>query len=433
MLYFHIFYSIISYLAYALLFLPAVLFVLCGKKFWLERLGLRLPSHSVDLWFHASSLGEVQLLCPLITYLYKKKPTFKIHLSVFTLTGYNGAQAIYGKGTGKQKKQKNTNFSLSYLPFDIPLAMSRFVRKLHPQLVILTEGEHWYHLLRETKKQKIPISLVNGRISKRSYSYYRLFPRLSTHLFSHYDSLFLKSEQDKERYLNLGVDPKKIALTGDLKLDAPLKVQPASHTQKIRHKLGIKTKDFLWLCVSTRPPKEEKILIDVFLLLCEIEPNLKLVIAPRHLKRIPHVKSILKSVGLEFSLYSEGGKKTKCLLIDQMGVLQDFFLAANLAFVGGTMTNTGGHNILEPVWTGTPVVFGPDTSNISDLAKYITEKNYGAQIQDAQELYSLIKKVIRGKKKFKIKQSLITKNSSTQKIGQFLLKRYSIHQKQSEI
>ena len=408
-------YTLLGCLIYFLAFFPALVQILRGRGLWIERLGLRLPRHSADIWLHASSVGEVRLLFPLIAYLRSQKPQMEIHLSAFTWSGYDAAQKIY---------EKDKKISVSCLPLDVFFCMRRLTRRLRPRLLILTEGEHWYCLLREAKKQKIPAVLANGRISKKSFTYFRLFPYLSRHFLSHYAHFFFKSEQDRKRYLTLLPDHKKSMFIGDMKFDAPLTARSPSQVTEMRRQLCLTKKDFLWLCVSTRPPNEEKILADTFLLLREIYQNLRLVIAPRHLNRIPIVKKILEDKGLAFSLYSSKKRKSGCILVDQIGVLQNFFPAANLAFVGGTMADTGGHNILEPVWAGTPVIFGPDTRNILDSAEYVVKKNYGSQFQSPQELFNLVKETISGRKKFQIKKTLDAKASVSRKIGSYLLKKY---------
>ena len=380
---------------------------------WAERLGFRLPSkRNVDLWLHAASAGEVQLLYPLIQFLRQKKSKIKIHLSVMTHAGYQTAQRNFAF----------KNFSCACLPLDIKLLMQPLLKRLKPRILVITEGEHWPCLLKNAQERKVPTLLINGRISASSYQRLRLFPSLCSFLFGSYDYFFLKSKDDRKRYLDLRVPAPRALVAGDLKFDAPLQVRPAQELAKIRRKLDLKAKDFMFVAGSTRPPKEEKILIEIFKRLrSKHSRHIKLLLAPRHLQRLGSIKKLLSQQGLDFSLYNAPGPKKDCILVDQMGLLQKLYAAADLCFVGGTMSNTGGHNILEPVWAGTPVLFGPDVRNIPDLAEYIVKNNYGAQAADPQGLYSLADQYISRRRTFKTKDKTKQGSSASQVIGNTII------------
>ena len=314
------------------------------------------------------------------------------------------------------------NFSYALLPLDIDFLMRRYLAFLRPRILVTTEGEHWPFLLKNAKTQKTPSLLINGRISKSSYERLRAFPKFSRFLFSHYSYCFLKSKQDRERYIKLGMEPQKILLTGDLKFDAPSKILPRQEILKIRKKLGIQAKDFVFVAGSTRPPKEEEILIDIFIKLREKHARrIKFLLAPRHLHRLGAIKKLLSQKGLKFSLYSARNINTDLILVEQMGVLQRLYASADLCFVGGTMSNTGGHNILEPVWAGRPVLFGPDVRNISDMANYICKNNYGAQAKNSRQLLHLMDQFLRKKKTFKRRSNVKTEKAISQSIGECIL------------
>ena len=410
---FPLLYSLVGCIIYGLLFFPALLQIFRGQPLWAERLGLRLPSESVDLWLHAASAGEVQLLYPLIQFLRKKRPKIKIHLSVMTLAGYETAQRNFSFRA----------FSCACLPLDLKFLMQPLLRRLRPRVLVIAEGEHWPCLLQNAKAQKVPLLLVNGRISSQSYRRLKVFPSLCSFLFGHYTYLFLKSENDRKRYLNLQAAPQKAVVAGDLKFDAPLQIRPPQEIAKIRRKLSLEKEDFMLVAGSTRPPKEEKILIDIFKRLkSKHSRKIKLVLAPRHLQRLASLKKLLSRQGLNFSLYSAQGPKKDCILVDQMGLLSGLYAAADLSFVGGTLSDTGGHNILEPVWAGTPVLFGPDVRNIPDLAEYIVKNNYGAQAANPMQLFSLIDQFISKRRSFKTKSKAKQSSTAAQIIGDSILK-----------
>ncbi len=406
---------------------------ICKQRLGLSQQFPLLPIHKlqgqarpsvVDVWLHASSAGELRLLVPLISELSQRCPQSKIHLTVMTNTAYYAVAKLFAK------------FRISYscLPLDTPFCMQRLIKQLQPKVVMITEADHWPNLLQVAKKNKLPVWLINGRISKSSWQRFKTFPRTSRRLLNLYNHLFVKSELDYQRYLSLGVEESKLDLAGNMKFDAPLLHQTyrVATKAKLRERLGLDKDSFLFVAGSTRPPAEEKILIEAFSKL-ELKPGMVLALAPRHLKRTAKVKELLDKNGFTFCLYStsqasgvqavQGCKENYYMLIDEIGVLNELFTAADLAFVGGTMSNLGGHNILEPVWAGTPVLFGPDTANISDLADYVLSNQYGAQFKNPAELYNILKNFIDGRLKFKEKTKIDKQHSPSQKIVSYVLNR----------
>ncbi len=463
-------YYILSSLAYGLALLPLLLTSPFVKRrnTPLERLGLIVPKQKVDIWIHASSMGEVQLLHSFLDKLFAKRSKLKVHLTVMTQNGYRAAE----KHLQKMDFLKTSNFNFSFFPMDTVFTINRMFQALQPKLVLVVEGEHWPSLLFCAKKKKVPILLINGRMSQNSFIRYASMPRFSKKIFENYDFLFLKSIQDQIRYLELHVNPQKTSTVGDMKFDAPLFIPKKESILELKKKLNHhfsqvlkfskssqyakNKKALIFVAGSTRPPYEEIYLLEVFEKLKIHFPNLIFIIAPRHLKRLPQIQKYCKTQNIPYRLLNKvyknknqkkigqkeraldlknlkkwgnrGGKiegqQHACILVDAMGQLQTLYSLADLAFVGGTMSHTGGHNILEPVWAGTPVLFGPDVRNISDLSEYIIQNNYGAQVRNALELYDLSFAFFNQNLKFKKKKKQNTRHNATTIMSEFILKNY---------
>lgn len=240
----------------------------------------------------------------------------------------------------------------------------------------------------------------------------------------HYQRLFVKTEADKSRFGFFGVKDEQAIVAGDMKFDAPLLQRSEGRIQEIRSRIGASESDFVFVCGSTRPG-EEQLLLELARILKTNALPIKLVIAPRHIDRIKELQGDLCVSGDSVGLYSEGNLNSSIILVDKMGCLNDLYLAANLAFVGGTLVDIGGHNLLEPVWAGTPVLFGESTRNVNEAKNYILENNYGAMAADAAEMTKLIKKVINGEITFSIKSSEDLSHSATSIAGDYILQRLS--------
>ncbi len=207
-----------------------------------------------------------------------------------------------------------------------------------------------------------------------------------------------------------------------MKFDAPMTSIANERTAQIRRQAQVSPTEFLLVAGSTRPG-EEAILIDVFTALQNSFPTLKMIIAPRHLDRIGELKSLLDDRQIPFSVLGQTTGDAAITLIDRMGILNEVYAAGDLAFVGGTLVELGGHNILEPVWAGTPVVYGPHTTNVADAAEYIEERNYGIGTKSVGQLAELLEDVISGRKLFSVKTGNNLKSSPAAMVGEYVLSR----------
>ena len=382
-----------------------------GNEVWRGRLALDLSPGPVDLWMHAASVGEIRIIGNLIAFLLKNNPSLKIRVTAVTRTGVETARSILPR-----------RVSITFLPLDVSSLCSRVLCELKPKLIVIAETEIWPSLIGAAIEKSVPIILVNGRMTERSQRRYKLIARTVCRLLSTYDRFFFKSEADRDRYLTFGLSPEKGVVAGDMKFDAPMALKSKEWVDEIRAEVGTTPDQFMLVAGSTRPG-EEAILLNVVLELRKQYPQLRLVLAPRHMERLDEVRRLVEESGLALCYYGAGRACDGVTLVDRMGLLNDLYLAADLAFVGGTLVPIGGHNILEPVWSHTPVLFGSSLDNVTDAAEYIIAHNFGAKVADADELRMMLVEVISGRRNFAAKEVTDMEHSATAIAGTYILKR----------
>lgn len=388
-----------------------------GDVLWKGRLGDIEPSDDKTLWMHAASVGEVRVIGHLIDYLRKKRTDLPIHLTVVTRTGYDTAIKLYGD-----------TIRVTIFPLDAPVPVARTVRNVNPRMVIITETEIWFNLLRRLFELDIPVILVNGRMSDKGFNRYRMIGTAMRRLIPRYERLFLKTESDLDRYRYFGATEEKSFVAGDMKFDAPLVERSAGRIKEIRSRLGISDDDFLFVAGSTRPG-EEVMMLKLLKKLSrqskqlKLPKQLKLLLAPRHINRADEIRELLNQNEISFTTYGSVNPAKDAILVDRMGILNELYLAADLSFVGGTLVNRGGHNLLEPVWAGTPVLFGPSIGNVEDAAEYVEANNYGRMVATEDELARVVHDVMCGKETFATKTESASALSATAHIGDYVLER----------
>ncbi len=385
-----------------------------GSRLWKGRLGLYPARSEADIWLHAASVGEVKVAGYLIEYLLRKRPDLRIHITTMTRTGFDTATELYSR--------KNTSFS--FFPIDAPAIIRRTLNALAPRIVVITETEIWPNLICETDRREIPIVLINARMTEKAFKKYRLVKTSMKKLLNKYERFFYKTDSDSERYIQLGVEQARGVVVGDMKFDAPLIERTDAVVEDIRSRAGIKRDAFLFVAGSTRPG-EEATIANVHRELSHEHENLVTVIAPRHIERADEIKTLLESKWIPFSVYGEKRNGESLILVDRLGLLNELYLAADLAFVGGTLVDIGGHNILEPVWAGCPVLFGPSLHNVSEAADYIIGHKYGQIVHSEEDLLSVLKKSLSGDIIYSTKRSGDLEESPTATVGDFILEKLS--------
>ncbi len=340
---------------------------------WRERMGIYPFDYSNRkgcIWIHGASLGEITAASKLALQIKKKFPSNRIIVSAMTVTGKEHAAEIM---------EGIDEFVL--LPFDYLPIMNRGIERINPRTLILIETEIWPSLVFICRKKKVKIVLANARLSDATYKRYLRFKCFSKRLFNQIDTFFPKSDNEKEKFLRLGVHQKKIGVVGSLKMENSI-TRPFT-----RNELGIPPQKTVIVAGSVRKGEEEMV-IRAFKVLRENANDSYLIIAPRHMNRVGEIESILAREGLSFLKRTEkvSYNGEHVLILDTIGELRSIYSVADIAFVGGTLLPYGGHNLLEPAFFGVPTVFGPHTNNARTDALDLIETKSALLVKNEKEL-----------------------------------------------
>lgn len=359
---------------YVLLSLPKVLLSL--KKYrgtLLKRFGKNFPEVQKRgrplIWVHAVSVGETLAVAPLVKRLKALPSAPLVLLSTITKTGHEiGLKSI-----------PEADHHV-YLPLDLPYIIHPILKRVQPDLLLLSETDFWFHLQEGAKKMGAKIALVNGKLSERSFNRLRKLSSLKKHLFSPFDHFYLQGEAYQERFQALGISSSKLTVTGNLKLDAPLEEHDTSLLAS-----RLKLDEFPVLTIGSTHAPEEEIWLKALLELWKSFPDLKVFLVPRHPERFDEVARLIESLKIPYSRWSAGGTfaESNLVLVDAMGELKKCYALSTLAFVGGTFApKVGGHNIVEPAYFGVPVLFGPHMHSQPDFLELVTRFKAGVQLEE---------------------------------------------------
>lgn len=383
-----------------------------GSIKWRERMTFALPDQTSDVWIHAASVGEVKIASYLIRYLKQERPALSVLLTVVTDAGYRTA-----------KSELSELARVRFLPVDAAVPVALTLERVRPKVIGITETEIWPNFIAAAKVRNIPVVLINGRMSEKAQKRYRWISNSITTVLSAHVHFFFKTQTDADRYVEFGVGSDRATVAGDMKFDAPLLERSTSRIAELRADGGIASDAFLLVAGSTRPGEEELIMCQYARLKPDL-PRLRFLIAPRHTERADEVILLAQQLGLPVSLYGETEvTQDSVLVVNKMGILGELYMAADLAFVGGTFAKIGGHNILEPVWGGTPVVYGPSLANVHEAAEYIEHHQYGQRLQSPEELSTVISDLYHRRRKFAVKTTEEYRHSPTAMVGDYILKR----------
>jgi 3-deoxy-D-manno-octulosonic-acid transferase len=344
---------------------------------WLQRFGFpprRGPGRIV--WVHAVSVGEVRSAAPLIAAIRDRLPRHRIVVTTMTPTGADQVAALFDGAVAH-----------AYLPYDFPDAVGRFLDRIRPELAIIAETEFWPNLFEACNARRIPINLVNVRVSQASFRGYSLVPRTVERMFSRASLICAQTALDAQRLRNLRVDPSLIEVTGNLKFDAAMPDDLVAEGRALRALWG-RSRPVL-IAASTHPGEERPVL-SAFMALKRRWPELLLVLVPRHPERFRSVEDVVRARGLRTARRSvERGALpagTEVLIGDTMGELHRLYAAADIAFVGGSLVRHGGQNLLEACSVGVPVVFGPHMFHFEEISALALECGAARQVRDSREL-----------------------------------------------
>ncbi len=348
---------------------------------WKERLGIFVPPlQKGGLWIHAVSVGESVAAIPIIQALLERFPHLPITITSTTPTGYARIENSF-----KNKEAKEKIFHV-YFPYDLPLYIKRFLNRVEPRLLVLMETELWPNCLWICKQRKIPILVVNGRLSAHSMAGYQRFKPVVKQMLDCVSLVVAQSEEDGARFVKLGLNKKRLVVTGNIKFDVP--VQEGAFVEAIQLRVAWGVLRPVWIAASTHAGEEELILA-AFDELRRIFNDLLLILVPRHPERFKPVANLLEQRGYRVVQRSSGNpvaSDTQIYLGDTMGELGLLYAASDVAFVGGSLVPVGGHNTLEPAALGIPVIVGPHINNFIEITKLLTEAKALVKVSDTQSL-----------------------------------------------
>ena len=337
-----------------------------------QRLGAVPPVNGKPvIWLHCVSVGETQAARPLAQRLKQQFPHHALVVSTITRTGQNLARDVF----------RTQAASVFYFPFDWRWSVRRALRAINPDAVLIMETELWPNFLRECKVRQIPVALVNGRISRQSFRRYQLITFFLRRVLSSLTLAVMQSEMDAERLEALGMSKDKLYTAGNLKFDAEVASGLTSKTEEIRTRFGLDAGTSLILAASTHSPEEEVIIESIKQL--KKTTAVRLMIAPRHPERFKEVANLIQQSGLSWTRRTNppdsNDPNTDVILLDTIGELPATYQLAQIVFVGGSIVDKGGHNVLEPAATGAAVITGAHTHNFHAIVALMQEA--GALIQ----------------------------------------------------
>ena len=359
-----------------------------------ERLGI-LPRAVLQqvqgrpvIWIHAVSVGETRAAIPLIKRLRREYPDHVLLLSNVTETGREIAESI-----------PEVDVRI-YFPIDLSFLVQKLIRTISPKMVIIVETELWPQFIRACGRQKIPVLLVNGRISDRSFPRYRKVKKFIRPVLSQVESFCMQSDEDARRIKHLGADGDKVRVNGNIKFDMDIAIDVASSAADIRRQLGIDAQRPVWVAGSTHEGEEQAIL-NVYAGLLSSCHDLVLILVPRHPHRSSQIAQVLNDAGISYRLRSDNDAQplgyAEVILGDTLGEMLQFYAAADIVFVGGSLVPVGGHNILEASLLEKPVIFGSYMHNFREIAKYVNAAQGFGEVHNAAELEALMLRLLRDK------------------------------------
>jgi 3-deoxy-D-manno-octulosonic-acid transferase len=348
---------------------------------WPERFGFVASLHGRRvLWVHAVSVGEVRSAAPLVAGLVERYPEHCVVVTTMTPTGSQQVRELFGERVRH-----------CYVPYDFPVAVRRFLDRVRPEAAVIAETEFWPNIFDECGRRRIPLLLVNGRVSQASLRGYLRVPNIARSMLSNADLLCAQTRVDAQRLRNLGAPEHLIHVTGNLKFDVELPAQLLEEAHVVRGHWGRQRP--VLIAASTHAGEERKVL-EAFAVLKRRYPKLLLVLVPRHPERFQSVARLSRKRGLAVALRSRTPgvlpMRTEVLVGDTMGELQRLYAAADVAFIGGSLVPHGGQNLLEACAVEVPVAFGPHMFHFEEISSMALERGAARQVHDVQGLVDAV-------------------------------------------
>lgn len=325
---------------------------------WAERLGvvIRPEVGQPPLWIHAVSVGETVAAAPLLEKLLLSHPDLPVLITTMTPTGSDRVRSLFGN-----------RVTHCYAPYDLPFCVNRFLDRIQPRAVVIMETELWPNWIHCCQQREIPVVLANGRLSAKSAAGYAKFSALIRPMLRSLSWLAVQEDSHAKRFIALGAHENALSVIGNIKFDLQLSADLSQKAGLLREQWGEQRPV---LVAGSTHEGEELLLLDTFTKLQRDDDRLLLIIVPRHPERFSAVKDLLNLQSWSFAVWSDSNRSLRnaqVLLVDTMGELLNFYAAADIAIVGGSFINRGGHNPLEPAALAVPVVMGRSVFNFQDI------------------------------------------------------------------
>ena len=332
---------------------------------------------------HAASVGEFNAASPLIRALLKTYPGQSVTVTSLTPTGSERVQSELGD-----------TISHCYIPLDLPGAVSRFLSRLQPQLIIVMETEIWPNLYLQAQRLNIPLMMANARLSQRSVNRFQRMPEFVKDVLQAVDWIGAQSTDDQNRLTGCGADPQAVELTGNLKFDlatpASLNEQGAALRSRWNSSRPV-------LVAGSTHEADESVVIPAFVDLLKNLPDALLILVPRYPERFARATQLAKAAGLRTELHSQGeacSEQAQCFVIDTIGELMTYYACGDVAFVGGSFGDQGGHNALEPAALGKPVLLGPNMENAREIASQLLQREAARRVTNQQDFRQAAEQIL---------------------------------------
>ena len=354
-----------------------------------QRMGYLPVSFNLDgdqsIWIHAVSVGEALTARALVTDLKSRYPGLRIFLSTTTLTGQQVART----------RLPDVD-AVFFFPIDWPPFVRRTLRLVRPRLFIMMETEIWPNLLRACRRRGVKTMLVNGRISSRSYPRYRFARPFFRRVLADVDRFCMQSEESARRIIDIGADPARVTVTGSLKFDSletPAAVAAGRGAGRVLRYFRLPASRLVFMAASTVKGEEDAVLA-AYAAVRRAHPTALLVLAPRKPERFGDADALARAEGLRVvrrtELAVDAEPRADVVILDTIGELAHLFQVATVVFVGGSLVDHGGHNILEPAVHGKPIVFGPHMQNFAEIAAAFLREQAAVQVHDGGALVTTV-------------------------------------------
>ena len=345
------------------------------RRRWAERFGIFAPPQGWGgIWIHAVSVGEVQAVLPLMRRLLDDNPDLAVTVTTTTPTG-----------SARVREQLGDEVFHVYLPYDLPAALTGFIRRVRPRVLLMVETEIWPNLLYTCQQHGIYTLLANARLSAKSAASYARLGAFSRQTFARIDCIAAQAEADAQRFRELGVPAERVIVTGSIKFDMRIPASLEEQVEVLRREWGGRP---VWVAGSTHEGEDELVLFAHHRVMTRF-PLALLILVPRHPERFERVAGLCKRERLRFARRSRPGDyaaDTQVYLADTMGELPVLLGSADVAFIGGSLVRTGGHNMLEAAAQGVAVCFGPHVFNFSTISRMLLDEGAASQVDSEAEL-----------------------------------------------